>query len=92
MEARRIDNLWIGRAQVVEAFADVIKAGIDLAVRHRLSIWDAVVTASAADAGCDLLLSEDLHAGFRWRGLSVLNPFDDPMSPLPDASLDQARG
>jgi predicted nucleic acid-binding protein len=37
---------------------------IELAVSHRLSFWDAIVLASAAEAGCRLLLSEDLQSGF----------------------------
>ena len=44
-------------------------AATDLAVDRDLSIWDAVILAAAADAGCRLLLSEDMQDGFAWRGL-----------------------
>jgi predicted nucleic acid-binding protein len=50
-------------------------AATDLAADHALSIWDAVILAAAADAGCRLLLSEDMQDGFSWRGLTVANPF-----------------
>jgi predicted nucleic acid-binding protein len=50
-------------------------AAADLAVDHKLSIWDAVIMAAAAEAGCRLLLSEDLQEGFTWRGVTVANPF-----------------
>jgi predicted nucleic acid-binding protein len=47
----------------------------DLATDHRLGIWDAVVLSASAEAGCRLLLSEDLHEGFTWGGVTVTNPF-----------------
>ena len=31
--------------------------------------------AAAAEAGCRLLLSEDLQDGFTWSGVTVVNPF-----------------
>ena len=39
--------------------------------------------AAAASAGCRLLLSEDLHDGFTWNGVTVINPF----VPEPNALL-----
>ena len=47
----------------------------DLAADHDLCIWDAVVLSASAEAGCRLLLSEDLQEGFTWRGVTVTNPF-----------------
>jgi predicted nucleic acid-binding protein len=43
--------------------------------------------AAAADAGCRLLLSEDLQEGFTWRGVTVVNPFADTRHPLLAALL-----
>jgi predicted nucleic acid-binding protein len=83
---------WALKGEVVDTSAAVLSSALDLSVAHQLSTWDAIVMAAAADAGCDLLLSEDLHAGFRWRGVTVVNPFAEPMSPLLDAFLDQGRG
>jgi len=57
-------------------------AALDLAVDHRLSIWDAVIFNAAAEAGCRLLLSEDLAEGFTWRGLRIVNPFAASPHPL----------
>lgn len=37
--------------------------------------------AVAAENRCRLLLSEDLQNGFIWRGLTVVNPFSEPLSP-----------
>ena len=47
----------------------------DLATDHHLRIWDAVILSASAEAGCRLLLSEDLQEGFTWRGVTVTNPF-----------------
>ena len=34
-----------------------------------------MILNAAADAGCALLLSEDMRPGFAWRGVTVANPF-----------------
>jgi len=44
----------------------------------------------AAEAGCRLLLSEDLQDGFTWRGVTVVNPFAAERHPLLAALLDMA--
>ena len=65
-------------------------AATDLAADHDLSIWDAVILAAAADAGCRLVLSEDMQDGFAWRGLTVANPFAEAAHPLLIAILEAA--
>ena len=61
---------------------------INLAVDHRLNIWDSVMISVASEAGCRLLLSEDMQDGFAWRGLTVVNPFAVPQHPLLASLLD----
>jgi predicted nucleic acid-binding protein len=53
-------------------------AAADLATDHQLSIWDAIILSAASQAGCRLLLSEDLQDGFTWGGVTVVNPFSAP--------------
>jgi len=52
------------------------ESGLALAERHGVSIWDAMVVASALDADCDVLWSEDMQdemvIGNRLR---IVNPF-----------------
>jgi predicted nucleic acid-binding protein len=55
--------------------ADTFDAALDLATEHKLQFWDALILNVAADAGCSLLLSEDMQDGFAWRGVTVVNPF-----------------
>jgi predicted nucleic acid-binding protein len=59
----------------VAANEDTFGAAIDLATDHSLQFWDALILNVAADAGCSLLLSEDMQDGFAWRGVTVVNPF-----------------
>ncbi len=41
----------------------------------RLSYWDALMLASAAEAGCTVMLSEDMQDGAILFGLEIVNPF-----------------
>lgn len=66
---------------------EVMLAAADLAADHSFSIWDAVILAAASQAGCRLLLSEDLQHGFTWGGVTVANPFASPRHPLLDSLL-----
>jgi predicted nucleic acid-binding protein len=42
---------------------------------HGLSWWDSLIVASAKQARCDRLLTEDLQAGQDLGGLVIVNPF-----------------
>ena len=47
-----------------------------LAERYGLSIYDAMIAASALDAGCDTLWSEDIQHGMRLaEGLRIADLF-----------------
>lgn len=54
---------------------------LTLAADHRIQIYNAVILAAAAEAGAELLLSEDLHDGFSWQGVTVTNPFRQAPDP-----------
>lgn len=56
-------------------------AAADLVVNHHLQYWDALIVSAAAEAGCTLLLSEDMQHGFIVRGLTILNPLAEPAHP-----------
>lgn len=52
------------------------EAGLDLAERHTLSLYDAMIVAAALHAGCDTLWSEDLqHGRVIDDRLRIVNPF-----------------
>jgi len=47
----------------------------DLAATGRYAFWDAVLLASADEAGCTVMLSEDMADGTRLGNIVVCNPF-----------------
>jgi predicted nucleic acid-binding protein len=53
----------------------VLLRALDVAIAHQLAIWDAVILAAASEAGCRVLLSEDMQDGLIWGGVTVVNPF-----------------
>ncbi|HKT15697.1 MAG TPA: PIN domain-containing protein [Allosphingosinicella sp.] len=63
----------------------------DLVVDHKLQFWDALIVAAAADAGCMLLLSEDMQHGFVTRGLTIVNPLAGGMHPKLSALIDVSK-
>lgn len=56
-------------------------AAADLVVDHKLQFWDALIVTAAADAGCTLLLSEDMQDGFVARGLTIVDPLKSDLHP-----------
>ncbi|MBL8221986.1 MAG: PIN domain-containing protein [Bryobacterales bacterium] len=78
---------WRDAFTVTETSQAVMVGAADLAAEHGLSIWDAVVLCTAAEAGCRLLLSEDLQDGFIWGGVTVANPYASALHPLLAARL-----
>lgn len=73
---------WGDRFPLIETSPDVLLVGMSVAMQHQLPIWDAVILAAAADAGCRVLLSEDFQDGFTWAGVTVVNPFASVKNPL----------
>jgi predicted nucleic acid-binding protein len=82
---------WSDTFAPIPTSYESLLSAMDLAADHQLHIWDAIILATAADAGCRLMLSEDLQDGFTWRGVSVVNPFAVTRHPLLEASLAEAN-
>jgi predicted nucleic acid-binding protein len=87
-QAAGIVESWIAllsfRVHRPETFSDALR----LAADHKFQIWDALITCVAAEAGCRLLLSEDMQDGFVYRGVTVANPFAERLHPLLASLLD----
>ncbi|HEY0180240.1 MAG TPA: PIN domain-containing protein [Dokdonella sp.] len=81
---------WRDAFSSIETSPSVLLSAMDLAADHQLTIWDAVIVSAAAEAGCRLLLSEDLHDGFTWKGVTVTNPFAAARHALLQAVVDDA--
>ena len=52
-----------------------IALSIDLHRLIRISYWDALIIHSARQAGCSILLTEDLQPGQTIDGVRMVNPF-----------------
>ena len=55
---------------------------IDAVVAHSWSFWDAMMWAAAKQVQCRLLISEDGRHGRTFGGVTIVNPFTAPQSPL----------
>ena len=73
---------WADSFEVADSSWFAFQAALDLTVDHQLQIWDALILAVTAESHCRLLLSEDFHSGFTWRGVTVVNPFAEQTSEL----------
>ena len=70
---RRVHEL--SGTDVVEITAPLVRTAIALSREHRLSLWDAMIVASARARGCRRLFSEDLQHGRQFGSVRVENPF-----------------
>ena len=73
--AAQIVRVWQDMFSVMPTTEMVLSRGLDVAIVHGFAIWDAIILAAASEAGCRLLLSEDMHDGFTWGGVTIVNPF-----------------
>ena len=72
---------WQALGETAPVSATGFDTALTLAADHKLQIFDALIMAAAVEAGCDLLVSEDMQDGFVWRGLMVTNLFGDKPDP-----------
>jgi predicted nucleic acid-binding protein len=69
-------SLLRGLLNVHSLGVETHETGLALAERYNLSIYDAMIAASALDADCDTLWSEDMQHGMVLDGrLRVVDPF-----------------
>jgi predicted nucleic acid-binding protein len=69
---------WIERLEklpLVETDRSLVKAGILLSQRFRISHWDGAVLAAAQRLGAAVMYSEDLNNGQSYGTVRVINPF-----------------
>ena len=81
-EARKRIGLYESVAAPSPTLPSTFQAALDLAAGGHFQIFDAIILAASAEAGCRLLLSEDMHDDFIWRGVTVANPFAEALHPL----------
>jgi predicted nucleic acid-binding protein len=60
---------------VVQIDTALVMSGIEASQKHQISFWDALIVRAAAQAGCDVILSEDLNESQVIDGVRIENPF-----------------
>ena len=61
---------------IILVSVNTIEMALNLAERYQYSYFDSLILASALEAGCQILYSEDLHDGQRIENqLMIINPF-----------------
>jgi len=76
-----IKNLLAWRPLLIDG--SILEQAWKLQDRFRLSFWDSLIVAAAKAAGCRWLLTEDLQAGQKLDGVTVVNPFLTSPGQLP---------
>jgi predicted nucleic acid-binding protein len=72
--ARRKVELLAEFDVAVTEVTDIL-AAVDLHFLHGFSFWDALVMRSAKQAGCSVLLTEDMQETREIDGVRIVNPF-----------------
>jgi predicted nucleic acid-binding protein len=75
-ETRALLSMMRGLLPVQPLTINIHETGVGLAERYGLSIYDAMIAASALHADCDTLWSEDMQDGIVLDDrLRIVNPF-----------------
>ena len=75
-ETRSFLSILRGLLSVHPVTTEIHENGLTLAERHNLSVYDAMIAASALEANCDTLWSEDMQHGMVIDDrLRIINPF-----------------
>jgi predicted nucleic acid-binding protein len=67
---------WLAAFSCVAVSANAVRAALTHAVAGRASYWDALLIATAAEAGCSVILTEGMADGTTLGGVEIHNPFD----------------
>jgi predicted nucleic acid-binding protein len=66
---------WLTAFRCVAVSERAVRAALPLAVAGRASYWDALLVTTAAEAGCRVILTEDMADGAMLGGVQIHNPF-----------------
>ena len=66
---------WMTLFPCAASSPGAVRAALAAAAAGRAHYWDALLVATAAEAGCSFILTEDMADGDSFAGVRVLNPF-----------------
>ncbi len=73
---------WIEQFEMFPCISidtSLIKIGVEISVRYKISYWDGLILAAAEHSGAMILYSEDLNHGQLYGKVRVINPFISPV-------------
>ncbi len=65
---------WMDVFPIVESRSTTLLMALKGIEKHKLSFWDAMLWATAKEAQCALLLSEDFQDNVKLGGIHIINP------------------
>jgi predicted nucleic acid-binding protein len=74
-EASRVAGYWLDVFPAAAASVVAVRAALATANAGGTSYWDALLIATAAEAGCTAILTEDMANGSILHGVRIMNPF-----------------
>ena len=80
---------WADSFDLLDSTWTSFQSAFDLSTFHKLHIWDALILSVTAENHCRFLLSEDFQNGFTWRGVTIVNPFIQPLNPIFESILEK---
>jgi predicted nucleic acid-binding protein len=78
---------WATEFATVSADPGALWMALEFAVDGRLSLWDALLLATAERHACEIVLSEDMQDGARFGRVTILDPFVGEVLPARIAEL-----
>jgi predicted nucleic acid-binding protein len=67
---------WLKDCQIQSVNLSTVKLAHDLIQKYDFQLFDSIIVASALEAGCDILYSEDMQHGLLVESkLKIINPF-----------------
>lgn len=87
-DARDQATDWMDMFHTAAPSIHAVRSALTISASGRASYWDALLVATAAEAGCTAILTEDLADGSSLAGVRVINPFDGAaLAPAAEAQL-----
>lgn len=74
-DAATLARSWSTAYAICTASAAALHRALGEAAAGRHQYWDALLLATLREAGCTVLLSEDMQHGADYDGVRMLNPF-----------------
>jgi predicted nucleic acid-binding protein len=66
---------WLSLFPVTAATRHAFTAALGAFEAGQVALWDALLLATAKEAGCTIALSENMHDGGTLLGMTIRNPF-----------------